>query len=211
MLVWSDPDGSVGTRVVLVYLFVFRIGRFEWSCGEVVARSRFDSIWVYCVLDTLRFAWNDLPLFTFSLALAFLVFLSRLPVPSISLTHLAYEGLQLPTTYLSSSSAGQPPSPTSAASPAPPSPTSPITPTHASPSNPRRSRLSTQFPQPTIVHLSIRPYAPPAEDEALIKKNLRAARRALSRSGSTVQPPVNGAPGAAGEEVGRGCCGCVIC
>ncbi|KAL5498635.1 hypothetical protein ACEPAH_1990 [Sanghuangporus vaninii] len=78
----------------------------------------------------------------------------------------------------------------------------------SSPTTPTSRRFSS-LPA-TIVHLSIRPYAPPAEDEALIKKNLRAARRALSRSGSTMQPPV---PGGATNDEARsgGCCGCVIC
>ncbi|EJD05413.1 uncharacterized protein FOMMEDRAFT_17724 [Fomitiporia mediterranea MF3/22] len=70
-----------------------------------------------------------------------------------------------------------------------------------------------QLSPATIVHLSIRPYAPPTEDEALLKKNLRAARRALSRSASTAQPPPQSGTINTTEDgatVG-GCCGCIIC
>ncbi|THH03550.1 hypothetical protein EW145_g6172 [Phellinidium pouzarii] len=64
----------------------------------------------------------------------------------------------------------------------------------------------------TIVHLSIRPYPPPAEEEAVLKKNLRAARRALARTTSTAHGADIGAPGGAddGARAG-GCCGCIIC
>ncbi|KAI5118533.1 hypothetical protein M0805_009685 [Coniferiporia weirii] len=64
----------------------------------------------------------------------------------------------------------------------------------------------------TIVHLSIRPYAPPVEDEAALKKNLRAARRALGRSASSAPGTDAAAPGGGDDGANAGgCCGCIIC
>ncbi|KAH8116001.1 ubiquitin-related domain-containing protein [Phellopilus nigrolimitatus] len=63
----------------------------------------------------------------------------------------------------------------------------------------------------TIVHLSIRPYAPPTEDEATLKKKARAAQRALSRSSGSVPGAEPGAGGAEDGAGAGGCCGCIIC
>ena len=79
-------------------------------------------------------------------------------------------------------------------------------------------------PQPTIVHLSIRPFLPPSEDDTLKKKS----RASIVRRGFSRHPTVTGG----GQEFGQGgggpdgrrtsgqpedganaggCCGCVIC
>lgn len=60
-------------------------------------------------------------------------------------------------------------------------------------------------PQPTIVHLSIRPYAPSsADDDGLMKKK---RRRTLNISGTSTTAGVDGENGAGAG----GCCGCIIC
>lgn len=69
---------------------------------------------------------------------------------------------------------------------------------------------------PTIVHLSVRIYAPFTEDEAALKKKARRAARAAAastgshqqRNPSSTSSPDNTDPDSA---VVGGCCGCVIC
>jgi hypothetical protein len=74
---------------------------------------------------------------------------------------------------------------------------SPSAPTPASTS---ASASTSNTPTATIVHLSIRPYAPPADVDALKKKNRR--RRTMSAD----------TDGSREESTERGCCsGCVIC
>lgn len=76
-----------------------------------------------------------------------------------------------------------------------------------SPASPVSSRLSSQLPPTTIVHLSIRPYSGPADDDLKKKKGKRLSM--FSRQASSVAvngPEENTAPG---EEAG--CCGCTIC
>ncbi|TFK33983.1 ubiquitin-related domain-containing protein [Crucibulum laeve] len=56
-------------------------------------------------------------------------------------------------------------------------------------------------PIPTIVHLSIRPYAPPGEGDAIKKKKGKRAASSTDVSPSTADE----------THTGGGCCGCVIC
>ncbi|KIM86883.1 hypothetical protein PILCRDRAFT_64096 [Piloderma croceum F 1598] len=76
-------------------------------------------------------------------------------------------------------------------------------PSHSTPS-PSPSHSTPPLPQTTIVHLIIRPYAPPSGDDALKKKR----KSLILRMGGA-----GGGVGGVGEEDGeRGCCGgCVIC
>ena len=59
------------------------------------------------------------------------------------------------------------------------------------------THLPSDAPASTIVHLSIRAYAPPSEDAPKKKK----------RTPTTT----SGAPGEGVEEEGAGCCSCIIC
>ncbi|KAJ6454530.1 hypothetical protein C8R47DRAFT_1228596 [Mycena vitilis] len=59
-------------------------------------------------------------------------------------------------------------------------------------------------PQPTIVHLSIRAYAPPAEDALKKKKSTR-------RRGNTTEGDDTPGAGPLGEEEDAGGCCCVVC
>jgi len=72
---------------------------------------------------------------------------------------------------------------------------------------PSPSQSTSTAPLPsTIVHLSIRPYAPPSDDDALKKKGRR--RTILGRGGSG---PGDAEDGEVGGEGSGCCCGCVIC
>ncbi|KAJ7101597.1 hypothetical protein C8R43DRAFT_1141216 [Mycena crocata] len=66
---------------------------------------------------------------------------------------------------------------------------------------------TTPPPQPTIVHLSIRAYAPPPDDPAKPKKSRRRRTATGASEGDESAAPAGGPNG--GEEEG-GCC-CVVC
>lgn len=77
-------------------------------------------------------------------------------------------------------------------------------PTHTPQSTSNGSGSTTPPPTATIVHLSIRPYAPPGDGDAPKKKK-------RGRAGDANNSPT-GMNGARDEQAGgAGCCGCVVC
>lgn len=70
------------------------------------------------------------------------------------------------------------------------------------------SRLSSQLPPTTIVHLSIRPYSGPTDDDFKKKKGKRLSM--FSRQASSVAVGGQDENDVVVEESG-GCCGCTIC
>ncbi|KAK7061217.1 ubiquitin-like protein 3 [Favolaschia claudopus] len=64
-------------------------------------------------------------------------------------------------------------------------------------------------PPPTIVHLSIRAYAPPSEDAPKKKKSLR--RRGTANNTSTESDGAAAPSGGDDDDAGGCCSGCIIC
>ncbi|KAL0958230.1 hypothetical protein HGRIS_000388 [Hohenbuehelia grisea] len=116
------------------------------------------------------------------------------PAPSQSATQASPTSQPSSTESPSATAETQAPSPPAATAPVPP-------------------------PQATIVHLSIRPYAPPTEDD--LKKDKRKSRVGRWARGGQVSndasadavgaEPASGVAGEHGEGRSGGCCGCVIC
>ncbi|KAF8067986.1 ubiquitin-related domain-containing protein [Lyophyllum atratum] len=67
---------------------------------------------------------------------------------------------------------------------------------------PTHTPQSSPGPIPTIVHLSVRPYAPPGEND--LKK-----KRARNRTSDANPQPSTGNDGE--QNRGAGCCGCIVC
>ena len=68
-------------------------------------------------------------------------------------------------------------------------------------------------PETTVVHVSVRSFAPTSGDEDLKKKRGKRSTRRTRASGTDASAPA-GAAGAGGEtttDASRGCCGCIIC